>query len=281
MFNPTVFKGVDATTISNWERKSTPHLSRQVEIIRFFQYKSGLALACVDNQTDTLSNIFFCRKKVEKLLRISKHLILDLPIQIKEENTFKVVRINHTKLLQRIILMHKDLDAGLNNKFHELSEKNLKKFAQYPGNQFYAVIYREEIVLGLLFAFRLRQEAFETFMTNERYENSLTEDDFATFTENASYYIPSFFAMNKKSGAFLLSTFFNHLLKYQSSTNELGTSLLMKERGGILESMNLHVHSVVPWQNGKKRITYRATLKDFIANKNMINILFNGKSCSK
>lgn len=281
VFNPSVFRGIDATTISNWEGKRTPHLSRQVEIIRFFQSESGLALPCYDSYDIASSETPFCTANIEKYIKSTKHLILDLPLQAKDD-MLKVVHINQTKLLQRIISIHYDLDAGLNEKFQQLSKKQLIDFAQHHSNQFYAVMYREETILGFIFAFRLKKETFEAFMNNQRFEESLSQADFATFEEEGFYYISSFFALNKKTAALLLSKLFNHLLQYQSSTAELGTSLLIKkENGGILDIMHLHVHSVVPWHNGKKRTTYRTTLKNFFANKNMVNLLFNAETCTQ
>ena len=278
-YDDTVFSGLDTSTLSKWERSITkPKLSKQVNIIKYFQVSTGAALPCWDNYSTHEAEVLICKVGMKNLLGRSKELVLNFPSKMIGADDLIVSQLRSSEDIDKIIAINIDLDKGFNHKFSELLSDDFKRWALHPSNSFFVCEYKNQF-FGLLFTLRLKPDAFEKIMNHEIKEKDLSTEDFASFDEMGSNYIISFFAMNDKAASMLFIRYYAHLIANQKVIAEVGVATMMEDARKLLSNMNLSYHASLKISKELTLQTYRETLPNFLACENVIKMILSKQAC--
>jgi transcriptional regulator with XRE-family HTH domain len=273
------FEGLDTTTLSKWERDVTkPKISKQVNIIKYFQRKTNVALPCWEDYSVNETEELICKVGMKNLLGKSKDLILNFPDKMIAADDLKVSQLRNSEMIDKVIDITIDLDKGFNHKWTELLPEHFKEWALHPSNSFFICEYKDQF-FGLLFTLRLKPASFEKIMNFEIKEKDLTIDDFASFDEVGSNYTISFFSMNKKSASILFIRYYAHLIANQKVIAEVGVASMLKDAKKIIDSINLQYYSHTIFKESLELQTYRETLANFLASENVIKMILSQQNC--
>lgn len=278
-FDIDSFEGLDTSTLSKWERGVTkPKAAKQVNIIRYFQEKTGIALPCWESYTADQTEELICKVGMKNLLGKSKELVLNFPSKMIGADDLIVTQLRSSAMIDKVIDINMDLDKGFNHEFTELLPLHFKEWALHPSNSFYVCEYKDQF-FGLLFTLRLKPDAFEKIMDHKIKEKDLTVDDFASFDEIGSDYMISFFAMNEKAASMLFIRYYAHLIANQKIITEVGVATMMEDARKLLNNMNLTHHASLEISKELILQTYRETLANFLACENVVKMILSKQEC--
>jgi transcriptional regulator with XRE-family HTH domain len=273
------FHGLDTTTLSKWERGITqPKISKQINIIKYFQERTNAALPCWESYSVKETEKLICKVGMKNLLGKSKALILNFPDKMIAADDLKVSQLRNSEMIDKVIDINIDLDKGFNHKFTELLPEHFKEWALHPSNSFFICEYKDQF-FGLLFTLRLKPNAFEKIINFEIKEKDLTTNDFASFNEIGSNYIISFFSMNEKSASMLFIRYYAHLIANQKVIEEVGVATMMEDAKKIIDSINLKYHSSTLFKEDLELQSYKETLPNFLASENVIKMILSKQDC--
>ena len=278
-FDSNNFASIDSNTLSKWERGVIkPKIERQVNIIRFFQRETGLALPFLHEYSVEEVEKLICKTGMQDLLGQSKELILNFPENKISLDNLEVYQLRNSEMLDSAIKLHMDLDQTYNRGTTRVEASTFREWALYPSNSFFYCEYLGHF-FGLLFTVKLKQESFEKMMRCEIQEKDLTFNDFASFDEIGSNYIFSFFAMNQKASSMLFIRYYAHLIANQTKIKEVGVATMMDDAKKLIESISLKYFASLPLKEGLVLETYRESLADFLASEKVIKMIFSQQSC--
>ena len=273
------FEGLDTSTLSKWERSITkPKLSRQLNILKYFQEKTGVALPCWDNYTADETEELICKVGMQNLLGKSKELVLNFPSAMIGADDLNVYQLRNSDMIDEVIAINMDLDKDFNHDSSQLQSDQFKEWALHPSNSFYVCKYQDQF-FGLLFTLRLKPEVFKKIMNFEIDEKELTVDDFASFDEMGTSYMISFFAMNEKAASMLFIRYYAHLIANQKNIAEVGLATMMEDAKKLIGNMNLNHYSSRELDNGLKLQTYSETLSNFLACEKVVKMILSKQEC--
>ena len=273
------FTGLETSTLSKWERNIIhPQISRQVHIIKYFQTRTNSALPCWEEYSETNAEEMICKAGMRNLLGKSKELVLNFPQKMIGAGDLKLFQLRNSEKIDKIIDITIDLDKGFNHKFSELLPEHFKEWALHPSNSFYVCEYKEQF-FGLLFALRLKPEAFRKIIDLEIREKDLKLEDFASFDEMGSTYIISFFAMNEKAATMLFIRYYAHLIANQRTIEEVGVATMMDDARKLLANMHLKEHHSMQLSNGLILQTYKESLSNFLASEYTVRMILSKQDC--
>jgi hypothetical protein len=273
------FTGLETSTLSKWERNIIhPQISRQVRIIKYFQTRTNAALPCWEKYSETNAEEMICKAGMRNLLGKSKELVLNFPQKMIGAGDLKLFQLRNSEKIDKIIDITIDLDKGFNHKFSELLPEHFKEWALHPSNSFYVCEYKEQF-FGLLFALRLKPEAFRKIIDLEIREKDLKLEDFASFDEMGSTYIISFFAMNEKAATMLFIRYYAHLIANQRTIEEVGVATMMDDARKLLANMHLKEHHSMQLSNGLILQTYKESLSNFLASEYTVRMILSKQDC--
>ena len=278
-YNIDYFGGLDTTTLSKWERGITkPKISKQVDIIKYFQERTNIALPCWENYSADETEALICKVGMHNLLGKSKELVLNFPDKMIAVDDLKVRQLRNSEMINKAIDINIDLDKGFNHKFTELSAEHFKEWALHPSNSFYVCEYNNQF-FGLLFTLRLKPDSFEQIMDLTMREKDITVNDFASFDEMGCNYIISFFAMNKMAASLLFIHYYAHLIANQKVIQEVGVSTMMEDSRKLLSNMHFRYHASLKINKEQVIQTYRETLPAFLACEKVVKMILLRQEC--
>ena len=279
LYDAESFSGLETTTLSKWERSLIqPKLSRQVNILKYFQSISDMALPCFENYATEDAEEMICRVGMQNLLGKSKKLILNFPDKMIGTDDIQVIQLRNSQMLDKVINIHIDLDKGLNHKFAELLPEHFREWALHPSNSFYICEYRDQF-FGLLFTLRLKPSVFDRIINLEIREKDLTIDDLASFDEMGSNYIISFFAMSEKAARLLFIRYYAHLIANQQVIAEVGVITLMDDARKLLSHMHFQNQNSKKLDSGLVMQPHRASLSHFLASEYTVKMILSKQEC--
>jgi len=172
-YNIDNFEGLDTSTLSKWERSITkPKLSRQVNILKYFQEKTGVSLPCWSSYPVDETEELICKVGMQNLLGKSKELVLNFPSAMIGADDLNVYQLRNSDMIDKVIAINMDLDKDFNHDFTQLQSDQFKEWALHPSSSFYVCEYQEQF-FGLLFTLRLKPKVFKKIIstlkdTNEK-----------------------------------------------------------------------------------------------------------------
>ena len=215
-----------------------------------------------------------CESGMRNLLGNSKELILNYPSKMMGAGDLIVSPLRSMEKIDKIIDIHLELDKGFHHRFNGLGSAQLESWALHNSNSFYGCEYKGEF-FGLLFALRLKPEAFEKMMNFEMREKDLKNEDFASFEEQGSNLLLSFFAMNDKAASLLFIRYYAHLIAHQKIIENVGLVLIMEDAKRLLGKMNLTHSASFDRGEESKLESYRETLSNFLACEYVVKMILS------
>ncbi len=278
-FDIAHFKGLDTTTVSKWERGiTTPPISRQAAIIRYFQSLTGLALPCLDHYNAAEIEKLICEPAIFNLLGKSRELILNYPHTMIQSDDIQVMQVRNSENFDDFISMNTDLDKGFNNRYSGLNDEDFKKWALHPSNTFFVCEYKKQF-FGLLFSLRLKPESFQRIISLEIMEKELTHEDFASYDEMGSIYTISFFALNEKAASMLFMRHFAYLIAHQKVIDRVGLAYIMDDAARLIKNMQLEHQTSKQIGNGLILQSFAQTLPRLLTSEYTLKTIFETKNC--
>ena len=270
------FSGLNPSTLSRWERGTTrPSLSRQVSIIKLFKKYSTHFFPCfcdIDNVEDEL-----CRVGIRNLIGHSKEHILKFPTKAFTVDDIKVSHIRSYKDLDIMLEMPHAIIAGLTNNFFNIDIDHLKSWALHPASLF-VIAEHEGQFMGAFFTLRLKPDVFKKIISFEIQVNDVTENDIATFEEEACSFPIGFFAYNEKVASLLFLRYYAHLIANQDTIIEVGSTPLLDGGRKLVEAIHLTHLNDSNIENDTVS-AYSAPLEDVLINQEVLKMIFQKQEC--
>ncbi len=273
------FEGLETTTISKWERGVTkPKVTRQINILKYFQNLTGDALPCFNDYAVEEAEELICKVGMQNLLGNSKELVLNFPSAMIGSGDLHIYQLRNSDMIDEVIAINMDMDKDFNHNTSKFTSNQFKEWALFPSNSFYSCEYKGQF-FGLLFTLRLKPEVFERIMEQEIDEKDLTVEDFASFKEMGCNHMISFFAMNEKAAAMLFIRYYAHLIANQKVIAEVGLGTMMEDVKKFIRNMNLHHHGSKTVGEGLTIQTYRETLPIFLTSEEVVKMILSKQDC--
>jgi transcriptional regulator with XRE-family HTH domain len=283
IYNTEYFSGLDTTTLSKWERAITqPKLLKQVQIIKYFQELTTMALPCFGEKNQEEIETQLCQVGMMNIIKgsKSKELILDFPSAMMSIDNLKVYQLKKFNLIDKVIKINTYLDKDFNSDYSQLTDADFKKWALMSGN-FFLVCEIGDEVIGLLFSLKLKPEAFKRIINGEMMEKELKDADFALEDEEGSNYMLSFFSLNKKAASILFIRYYAYLIAQQKYIKEVGIATFLEDGQRLIESLSLPYYTSCMVQKGMELQFYKASLADFLATPQVIKMILTKQTCEE
>ena len=277
-FDEALFKSLDTVTLSRWElAKSSPHVSKQVRIIKYFQTKNKLIFPCFEETEPEVIEKNICKSGIDNLLGKSKAFILNFPSSISVDE-LTVHQLRGSEMIDEIIQISLDLNKEFSYNHSLISAEQLKTWAFFPHSLFLTCEYKKQF-FGLLFSLRLKPEVFGDLMDFKINESELTIKDFADTNEMGCDLILSFFAMNNKAATLLSIRYFAYLIATQQKIREVGAMSMKEDAIKLMENIHLHHYKSKAYGPSLQRHSYRAPLSDVLINENVVRMVLHREDC--
>ncbi len=270
------FSGLNIGTLSRWERGATyPSLSRQVIIVKVFQKYSTHLFPCFYDQDNIEDE--FCRVGIKNLIGSSKEHILKFPSNIFTVDDIKISLVRSHEEIELMLKMPISILKGISSDQFKIEVDTFTSWAQHPSNLFLLAECNGQF-FGLFFILRLKPDIFTKIISFEMQLRDITEDDFASFEEEACSVPVGFFAYNEKAASLLFIRYYAHLIANQDTIIDVGTTPLLDGARKIVEAMHLkHLHDLKV-ENGTLS-AYSAPLEDVLINEDVLRMVFRKQEC--
>ena len=273
------FSGLDARALGKWEKGVTkPKASKQVSIIKYFQLRSRMALPCWDHYTVEEAESNICKAGMSNLIGKSKQLIYDFPSEMMSVDDISVYPIRNFDNMDSLIETNMHLHQSLNHKSAQLNREQFKAWAMHPDNLFLACEHKGTF-LGLLFTARVKSEVLNKIVNFKMKKNEVSEDDFASFDEESSILLLSFFAMNQKVATLLFIRLYAHLIANQKHIRDIGGITNSDEAKKLVSNMNLEYQNSKVTDDGVKITGYKQSLFNVLASEYSVKMLLSKQEC--
>jgi len=280
-WDPDLFDGLDAGTISKWERGiSKPKISRLIEIIKYFQKQTGTALPCWDRLSVEDAEKQICEVGIRNRLTGIKDIILDFPSQLMTVDNLKVYPLRNSDRMDALIEMYENIAMDIHHPFTRQNKHRIKEWAMHPGSIFPVCEYKNTII-GYSFAIKLKPESFEKVLNLEIGVNDIDVDDFAGKDELGSIFLISFYALSDKAAALLLVRQYAYLIAHQKSIEEVGRLSFVNEKGKGGRIANLDQSVCREFEDGTTHCSFRQSLPKIFATETVLRMIFPKQECSE
>ncbi len=276
LFEDREFGGLDVTTLSKWERgRSQPPPLRMGEILRYFQERSGLALPCVEEDSVESAEEILSRNGVDTLIGKPRALYVRLPLDTLPGDEYRIISLRHFERREQLLEIHQSLYDSVNTGFAQVERSRFREWSLDPRHLFHVLLYKD-VVLGLLFALRMRPEAFEEVLSFQRPKSRLDSGDFAGVDAPASLYILSFFALHPRFLSTLYLKLVTHLILRQRTMEKVGLVTTLPEVERLAARMNLR-HLASYGQGDERLHAYANTFKEMLRGEEVLRAIFPRK----
>ena len=273
------FKSLDTRTLSKWERGDTkPKASKQVSIIKYFQVKTGVALPCWTEYSIDEAESQICKAGMGNLIGKSKKLIYDFPSEMMSVDDINVYPVRNFDNMDALIENNMHLHQSSNHESSQLSREQFREWAIHPDNLFLACEHKGTF-LGLLFTARVKAEILNKIVNFEMKKNEVTENDFASFDEEGSMMLLSFFALNHKVATLLFIRLYAHLIANQKSIVDIGGITNSDEAKKLVSNMNLQYQNSMTTEDNVKITGYKQSLSNVLASEYSVKMLLSKQEC--
>ncbi|NOR55492.1 MAG: hypothetical protein GQ531_04735 [Sulfurovum sp.] len=273
------FEGLDANTISKWERAIThPKASKKVAVIKFFQTRTGFPLPCLPHTNAKEIESLICKSGVKNLTGNSKELILAFPSESMHIEDFTLYPLRDSERIDSLLSINMDIHKSVNPDYTQVSQEQFKAWALHPSNFFMLCEYKDALA-GIFFTLRLKPEVFEKLMQFKMKKSEITTDDFASFEEEGCNFMLSFYALNQKIASLLFIRYYSHLIANQTNITQVGVLSGHDEVAKIVKNMNLKERAEYKTDEGETIYAYQANLANILASEAFVNMILTKQDC--
>jgi transcriptional regulator with XRE-family HTH domain len=270
------FGGLDVTTLSKWERgRSQPPPLRIAAILKYFQERSGLALPCVENHDLDSAETILSQEGINTLIGKTRALYVQLPLETLPSEEYRLIPLRHFERREQILEVHQALYDSINTGFARVELDKFREWSLDPRHLFHVLLYKD-VILGLLFALRMRPEAFEEVLRFQRSKSQIGSEDFAEINAPASLYILSSFALHPRFLSTLYLKLAAHLIVHQRTMEKVGLVTTLPEVERMADRMNLR--RLASHGEGDERLhAYASTVKEMLRGEEVLRAIFPRK----
>jgi transcriptional regulator with XRE-family HTH domain len=275
-----LFAGVNASTLSRWERgTSLPAMKRMERVLAFFQRQAHRPFPCLEERDPASIEAILCERPVRHLFDRQKSMVNHAELEVGELPGFELVNLRRQGNAEVLLELNSMLHLPANSPFTQVPLEKFRAWLDHPANLFIAVSYRGSF-LGLLFTLRLKPEAFDDLLRFRRRKVELELDDFATMEEEGSVYLLSFFALSPAIATTMFTRLFAHLIANQERIREIGIVTSFPDAQDLALKMNLRPTG--RHKDGPRTIyAYRNDLYRFFASDLGVKIFFPKHHCDE
>lgn len=278
-YNTENFESLDTSTISKWERSVTkPKVSKQVQIIKYFQEKSGVVLPCWDKYSSEEAESLICKAGMRNLIGKSKKHIYNYPSEMMSVDDIHVYPLRTFERMDDLIDMHMHLHQNLNHKSLQISKEQFKEWALHPSSLFLACEHKGTFI-GLSFTAKVKPEIFDKVLNFKMKRNEITTDDFASFDEVGSSLMLGFFALNEKAAVLLFIRYYAYLIANQKYIADIGAVVNSEDAIKLISNMNLQYHNSHLTDDNVKIKAYKQTLFNALASEYVVKMILSKQEC--
>ncbi|SFZ98651.1 hypothetical protein MNB_SV-5-433 [hydrothermal vent metagenome] len=271
------FSGLDTNTLGKWERGATkPKATKQISILKYFQDFFNLPLPCLNLYNEDQIKKLILKKEIKNLFGSTKHMIYNFPSEMMSCEDIDVYLLRDSARITPVIESSTHFQQTDNSDFINLSYEKTKEFALHPDTFFLACDYKGH-GLGWMFCMKIKVDVFQKLMNFEMKKSDITVEDIASYDEEGSMLLGSYFAMNVKAASMLVLRYYIYLIENQHTIKEMGGSTTSSEASKFFQNMNLKRYTTTE-TDSKQIVSYRQTIKDFFTSDISIQILFSKDS---
>lgn len=273
------FEGLDTSTVSKWERSITkPPPSKQVNIIKYFQKLTGVALPCWDTYTINETAELICKAGMRNLIGKSKTHIYNYPSEMMSVDDIHIYPLRTFERMDVLIDMHMYLHQSLNHESLQLSKEQFKEWALHPSSLFLACEHKDTFI-GLSFTTKVKPEIFDKVLNFEMKRSEITTDDFAAFDEVGSSLMLGFFALNEKAAILLFIRYYAYLIANQKYIADIGAVVNSEDAIKLVSNMNLAYYNSRITDDKVSIKAYRQTLFNALASEPVVKMILSKQNC--
>ena len=244
-------------------------------IVKVFQKYSTHLFPCFYDKDEIEDEL--CRVGITNLIGHSKVHVLKFPTIVFTVDDIKISHIRSHEDIEAILKMPVSFLNGITANQFKVENEQLKTWALHPTSLF-VMAECDDQFFGMFFALRLKPAVFNKIISLEMQVRDITEDDFASFEEEACSLPFSFFAYNEKTASLLFIRYYAHLFANQNSIIEVGTTPLLDEGRKIVKAMHLNHLRDQEVEHGTLS-AYSAPLEDVLINEDVLKVIFRKQEC--
>ena len=273
------FSGLDTKALGKWERNLTkPKVAKQVSIIQYFQNLTGNPLPCWNDYTVEEAEKRICQVGMHNLIGKSKKLIYDFPSAMMSTEDMHVYPIRNFDNMDTLIESNMHIHQSSNHPSSQLGREQFTEWALHPENLFLACEHKGTF-LGLLFTARVKPEILDKIVNFKMKKNEVNESDFASFNEEGSMLLLSFFALNPKVATLLFIRLYAHLIANQKHFTDIGGITNYDEAKKLVSNMNLQYQNSMTTDDNVKISGYKQSLANVLASEYAVKMLLSKQDC--
>ena len=279
LFDSQKFGGLDITTLSKWERgRSQPPPARISDILRYFQKRSGEKLPCWGEEEPYSIDSLLCREAMRSLIGKTRILYNHLPVDTLPKEHLTLIPLRQFERREQLLEVHQLLYDDIYDGFASVELERFKEWSLDPRHFFQVLLYKETF-LGLLFALRLKETAFDELLDFRRGRASIAFDDIADFDEEGSLFILSSYAFHPKVLSILFMKLTAHLITHQESYHRLGLTTGLPEVERMVERIDMRHRNAFHGDVGEEIHSYSISLEELFRNEEILRTLFPRNEC--
>jgi transcriptional regulator with XRE-family HTH domain len=273
------FGSLDIHLVSKWERGIVkPKISKQVSIVKYFQKYSNMALPCWNTYSIEETEELICQVGMKNLIGKTKKLIYDFPSERMSVDDINIYPVRNFDNMDSLIESNMHLHQSLNHESSQLSREQFREWAVHPDNLFLACEHKGTF-LGLLFSARVKPEVLNKIVNFKIKKNAVNKDDFASYNEEGSFLLLSFFALNQKVATLLFIRLYAHMIANQKHIVDIGGITNSDEAKKLVSNMNLQYQNSMTTNDGVKITGYKQSLSNVLASEYSVKMLLSKQEC--
>ena len=264
------FEGLDAVTLSRWERCQTyPSIQRQQQFILAMRHYGDEIFPCWNILPLQEVEEEMYAKGIRKVIGKHKRFILDFPADLVAEERLSFTEARALEDPSVYIELTRTFINKITDHYIDIEERRFRELALHPGSFFLLATYQQQF-FGVVFSIRLNKTTFEKLMEKKITENEIETGDLVSGEETGYEYPFTFFAYTEQTATILALRYYAHLLKNQHTIRALGSLPKSTEGRRLIETLGLKEE---PPAAGYPKV-YRASIEEVLVNRYILQMLF-------
>jgi len=266
-----IFEGLDAVTLSRWERcLTTPNIERQQKFIQAMRAFCDDSFPCWDILDFASIEEQMYQKGIQKIIGKHKRFILNFPSELIDKDNLNFTLVDDTPLYQPHIELTRNFITKFTNSYIDINPTQFYKLATYESSFFLVATYQQQF-FGVIFSIRIQKETFDKLLSKQITENDISLENLASEDEIGYEYPFTFFAYTEQCATILALRYYIHLLQNQNHIKTLGSLPKSKEGKSLVEKLGLKEQT--PDDIYPK--VFEASISDVLINPYILKMLFS------
>ena len=268
-----IFSGLDAVTLSRWERCLTyPNIERQQYFIKAMQSYSHSIFPCSDSLSLEEVEKEVYEKGIQKVIGKHKRFILTFPNELLDEDAMQFNTLDTFKNPHDYLNLTYTFIKKITNEMINIDFERFEQWAKHPSSFFLIASYQRQF-FGVMFSIRIKESIFNDLMHFKMSENDIKLEHLASCEEKGCEYPFTLFTYTEQTATILILRYYAHLLKHKNHIGTLGSLPKSPEGEKLISTLGLK-----HFRNDPKEVSpikaYQATMEEVLLNPYALNMLF-------